>query len=647
MGTLQLEEPKPSQFASWDTGITPTASIDFDKPLIDPNSNQLTVLKTNEVHTNRPIIPATVYEKLAFYRAYVSSPSKTQIICTQQAQFNKYLWFHVMNVFCKSLPNTYIYMFLSSYVPDQHLFLSKMVPLAYGTNLVFVVAGLIYLVLYIDTVVFLLDYIVTGVFYKNPWNRCYSEYVKISVFIAKCLDIEAFYQVTKNETLVFESGIYLSAKNESYQLAPIIYYRHRYADLKNTSLYFIFLWITAVFNYKQLYNRRIWKMLNNVQMILTALYLITFTHLVIAYFETDLKSIPIIYDEYVRIIWAADTDILSESMTAPPIVHVLTSRSTTKINPDRDSIAMIFSNSLYYIFRGLLGYRLKIHCENMVKCPIFLTEFNPNSYLFLWPIYFSAFYLGNFYTLLYFTLSFLMEYLTIIITMQCLIETIVFEWRWANRILVSVALCILGIMYNFITHFVFRILLYMYTISSVTTFEVIFIYCLYPLGRLVDDITFFHGVSPTKFRIINFRIVPVYYLIKMYEMFKGFFHVFRSSDYGQIMNFELIFYSMSIPFLLGAIYISFVHVCVKNKSFKSLIKPLPAWGPRNVYIRQLRKMYDSRYYVGSQAPRNLSRYMIHQTSLDSYRLDLQYDHYVRKSTLSLTEVKNEDEKKRK
>lgn len=38
--------------------------------------------------------------------------------------------------------------------------------------------------------------------------------------------------------------------------------------------------------------------------------------------------------------------------------------------------------------------------------------------------------------------------------MQCLIETIVFEWRWANRILVSVALCILGIMYNYITYFV-------------------------------------------------------------------------------------------------------------------------------------------------------------------------------------------------
>ncbi|XP_045542465.1 uncharacterized protein LOC106721326 [Papilio machaon] len=347
MGTLHYDEPKSNQFASWDTGITPTTSIDLEKPLFEQNSNQLTVIQKNEVLTNRPIIPATTNEKLAFYRAYVSSPSKTQIVCTQQAQFNKYLWFHIMNVFCKSLPNTYIYMFLSSYVPDQHLFLSKMVPLAYGTNWAFLAASVIYLVLYTDTVVLLLDYIVCGIFFKNPWNR------------------------------------------------------HRYVDISNTSIYFMFLWITAIFNYKQLYNRRIWKMLHNVQIILTALYLITFGHLMITYFETDLKIIPIAFDEYVRIIWAADTDVLSESMTAPPIVHVLTSRSTTKINPDRDSIAMIISNSIYYLFR----------------------------------------------------------------------------------------------------------------VSLVTTFEVLFLYCLYPLGRLVDDITFFHGVSPTKFRIINFRIVPVYYMI--------------------------------------------------------------------------------------------------------------------------------------
>ncbi|XP_013181112.1 PREDICTED: uncharacterized protein LOC106127554 isoform X2 [Papilio xuthus] len=539
-------------------------------------------------------------------------------------------------------------MFLSSYVPDHHLFLSKMVPLAYGSNWAFLAASIIYLVLYTDTVVLLLDYIVCGIFFKNPWNRCSSEYVRIGEYVAQCLDVENFYQITKNETLVFQNGIYLSNRNVSFQLAPIIYYRHRYVDISNTSLYFLFLWITAVFNYKQLYNRRIWKMIHNVQIILTVLYIITFGHFMITYFETDLKVIPIHFDEYVQIIWAADTDVLSESMTAPPIVHVLTSRSTTKINPDRDSIAMIISNSIYYLFRGLLGYRLKIHCENMVKSPIFLTEFNPNSYLFLWPIYFSAFYLGNFYTLLYFTLSFLMEYLTIIITMQCLIEIIVYEWGWAKRVMVSIALCVLGILYNYFTFFALRILLYMYSISLVTLFEVLFLYCLYPLGRLVDDITFFHGVSPTKFRIINFRIVPVYYMIKMYEMFKGFFHVFRSSEFGKYLTFfELILYAMSAPFILGAIYITFLYVCVKQKSFKSLIKPLPEWGPSNLFIRQLRKLYDSRYYVGSQAPRKLSRYLIQQTSLDSYRLDIQYDNYVRKSTLNLSEVKSEDEKKRK
>ncbi|XP_068629177.1 uncharacterized protein [Battus philenor] len=209
----------------------------------------------------------------------------------------------------------------------------------------------------------------------------------------------------------------------------------------------------------------------------------------------------------------ADLDMISESMTAPPIVHVVTSRSTVKVNPGRDSVIMTVSNSVYYVFRGLLGYRLKIHCEHMVKSPIIMSKFNTNSFLYLWPIYFSAFYFGNVYTLMYFCLRFLMEFFTLTITMQCLIETIVYEWKWAKRTVVTVGLCLLGILFHLITDFRIRILLYVYSVSVVTTFEVLIIYCLYPLGRLVDDITFHRGVSPTTFRVVILRIVPIFYCV--------------------------------------------------------------------------------------------------------------------------------------
>ncbi|XP_046975568.1 uncharacterized protein LOC124541681 [Vanessa cardui] len=310
--TLGFEESSKKSSTEWQLGVQSDISLAASSNT-QTIQQDLYVIPQTEEKSLRPTIDATWMEKLSFYRCYTSTVSKIELLCMQQNSVNRFFWFYIFNVLCKSLPMAYVYIFLSTYSPDHHFFLPKMVPICYGLS------------------------------------------------------------------------------------------------------------------YNYLFNNLVWK--------------------------------------------NADFDLLAESMTAPPIAHIVSARSKNEIKPSRNSAVIITSNAVYYLFRATLA-------------------------------------------------------------------------------------------------------------------EVIVLFWVYPMGRLIDDITFHYGMFPTKLRVWSFMIVPVFYL-----------------------------------------------------SWTNLFKPAPEWGPKDFNSRQLRKQFDTREYIGSQAPRPLSRFLISKAELKSYKLDIPYEPVVRRSV-----VQNENEK---
>ncbi|XP_059049477.1 uncharacterized protein LOC131844580 [Achroia grisella] len=513
--------------SQWQMGVTSALSFETEGSTmcLQTQKNNLQLIQKKKIQSERPTIPATQSQRLAYYRCHATSPSKTQIICMQHVQFNRFLWYYIFNLFFKSVPHTYVYIFLASYAEEEHFFLPKMVPICCGLNIAYIIAAILEIFCYVDNAIFLLDYAICGIFFKNPWNRCdvksnYIESLNISV---NCYELEEFSKKFVNGTSVFYSIFYVTADTEYFQLAPIEYFKRRitFVDGWNYSyinFYFIFMWLLVALHYKALFKKYVWVHLNRVQLALNIMYVSVFVHLVLTYFMEHLdKHIEVTspVDELTNKLWKADVDMLAESMTTPPVVHILTARSDGEIQPSRDSSMILASNAIYFIFRGLLS------------------------------------------------------------------------------------------------------------ITSLA--EVIGIYILYPLGRLLDDITFHHGVAPNKLRILNLRFVPIFYTIKIYTLMDALLQVLNQTRYFKLHpELKWSFLIILVPIFLGIIY-AIVKFYIGVNDGSSIFRPKSSFGPRDFTIRQWRKQYDSREYVGSEACKLLSRYMISQAESKAYKLDVMYN----------------------
>ncbi|KAL0849722.1 hypothetical protein ABMA28_011680 [Loxostege sticticalis] len=441
-----------------------------------------------ETQTTRQLIPATWPEILAYYRSYVTATSKTQFIGMQYVDFNRFFWSYITTLFFKSLPHTYVQIFIASYCKDEHFFAPKMVPVTYD--------------------------------------------------------------------LVVEIG------RKSCPTTPS----------------------TSWQNDARWYFRP----------------------------PSMLRHFGSSIDES-RGPCSIDYNMLAETTTAPPTVHILSSRSKREIRPSRDSSIINVSNAMYYIFKGFLSYRMKRYCDSVVQVHLHLLfACGSCAFFYLWPIYFSTFYLGDIFSIAFFFIHFLMDFFTAVITYQCLIEAIVCEWRWAKRPLVN--------LYN-----------YMFMQGAATMLEIFTIYIIYPLDRLIDDITFFTGVIPTRLTTLNLRIVPVYYMPSM--------HIIIMCTLT-----ERLF--LFINLFLGSVLKRFHQNLNPLFNYELLFVPDANWGPE-YSVRQMRKEYDSRTYVGSQAPKLLSRYMIHKAEAKKYTLNMKYHSTGKKSRDSEAPDKfmYEDEKK--
>nr|XP_032529896.1 uncharacterized protein LOC116779619 isoform X1 [Danaus plexippus plexippus] len=163
-----------------------------------------------------------------------------------------------------------------------------------------------------------------------------------------------------------------------------------------------------------------------------------------------------------------------------------------------------------------------------------------------------------------------------------------------------------------------------------TLSETIIIFWLYPMGRLVDDITFHFGVPPTRLRIWSLFVLPIFYSIKSYIVID----TYLNSEFNEpTLNFQtLTIIIQSFLLVFGAFYVYYYYIHKKKQRILSLLTPVADWGPRSYNLRELRKKFDSRMYVRSQAPRDLSRNLIDKTEKTSYKLDIIYEERKRRVT---------------
>nr|XP_026485053.1 uncharacterized protein LOC113392724 [Vanessa tameamea] len=601
--TLGFEESSKKSSTEWQLGVQSNISLAASSNT-QPIHQDLYVIPQNEENSLRPTIDASWIENLSFYRCYTSTVSKIELLCMQQNSVNRFFWFYIFNVLCKSLPMAYVHIFLSTYAPDHHFFLPKMVPICYGLNVIFVITGIFEIFVLLNNTSLYILFIVAGLMNKMPWNRCLNTTMEFDGGIFTCYNLSEFAKKVRDTNITYEGYYYATSSKENISFAQIEYFDYFLNTVTEGQHHQQFIlmaamWIFVGLSYNYLFKNLVWKVLHYTHLALISMFIMIFIHLVIVYEDSEIQIVETHDEDHRRYLMNADFDLLAESMTAPPIAHIVSARSTTEIKPSRNSAIIITSNAAYYLFRALTTYLMKKYCENHIKATIIYWNYGSGSIFYFWPMYFATLYLGDFFVIIFFALNGIVDSCTFFSE----------------------------------NSFIF------WTATS-TLAEVIVLFWVYPMGRLIDDITFHYGMFPTKLRVWSFMIVPVFYLIKTYVIISRFNIVRNENDnFRSQHNTRSTFLYQLILFSVFAMY-AFYHITIKqNKSWTFLFKPAPEWGPKDFNSRQLRKQFDTREYIGSQAPRPLSRFLISKAELKSYKLDIPYEPVIRR-----TEVQNENEK---
>ncbi|KAH9638823.1 hypothetical protein HF086_011378 [Spodoptera exigua] len=499
-----------------------------------------------ELPSERPSIPSTKLERLTFYRGYTATQSKTEIVASHHVELNSFLWFYAFNVFFKSLPHGFVHFFLASYAPEEHSFIAKMVPISIGLKYLFIITGFLELMLIMDVLVLMFHYTSFGIIAKNPWNRCLnSTYIDPRTSLkVHCYEIKEFAQKFINKTHRFSGFYYIdSDTSEYFQVAQIEYYKQQVYKIStdwNISI-FILLWFAVQGLQMYAWKKSFWKVLNYSQWGINCVDICIFVYLIVSHYQvtnkedfhkTSYKEADFKYDSsfmnqitsQVASLQAADLEMLAESITAPSVVHILTARSKQEINPAQDSTAMVISNALMYLFRGLLSVKVKIHCEDLIHTTMPPLSFNEHNWFYQWPMLFQQFFLGDIFSVVYTVFGLVTE------------------------------LCI-----------VTRAILWVYAKGIATWGEIVFLYLWYPIGRLIDDFTFHYGTPPTQLRILSIRLVPFYYMFKVYVMFNSLWKVMQKTKVGQECSHYVWSWSlMVLPIILGMLFTVSKYIVIQR-----------------------------------------------------------------------------------
>nr|XP_049697798.1 uncharacterized protein LOC110380446 [Helicoverpa armigera] len=622
----------------------------------NPRFNLHLVQKATEP-SDRPMIDCTKFERLSFYRSYTSSPIKIELVVLSHLVLNDYIWFYVLNLFLKSLPHSFLHFFMASYAPEEHIFLTKMVPVCHGFKYLLVVAAFFELLLYSSSVIQLFHFSLDGLASKNPWNRCKNAtYFDVGMNeTVHCYNFEYFGDILfNNSDIIFDKFklIYVDANGTHFSSSVAEYYRTNVILTTHFSfvrdlIYFVMLWSVITYFHNWAEKRTLWRALNVSHWVTIAIDVTAFLYLISV--ETHkhenepaanstVLAQPPEYSIFSFEYWSADVDLIAESISAPPVVHILTARSTQEINPGTDCATMVISNTLLYFLKSLVFFEIKTYVESFAHSSIHMMDFYQRTWFFYWPLFYSHFYFGNVYTIVFMFCTGVNEFLVMIVTYHCLIQTVIYEWpKFQHRVKIwffKVPFVIFGVVVVIFTNGWYIANFFIASKALITVVESVFLYLLYPLGRLVDDYTFHYGTPPTRLRILNLRLVPVYYAFKYYFMMNATYDVLSQPEVKiKIPYFLWSWPIMAVPLFLGVLWIIYKYLVRQRMTWQYIFRPIPKWGPRDFSERQLRKQYSSKYYISSEVPKLLSRYLMSKRESKVYKVDVRYD-MQRRSTVS-------------
>nr|XP_049697799.1 uncharacterized protein LOC110380447 [Helicoverpa armigera] len=648
---------KPLEAPTMDFDTESLLSLGTGVKYEDPKFH-LNLVQRKELPSERPLINSTKCQRLSYFRAVTSSQSKCEIVATQHSNINSFLWFYSFNVFFKSLPHYFVHFFLAAYAPEEHLFIVKMVPICFGMKFLFAIVGFLEVLFLTDLTVVMGFYTFYGLVAKNPWNRCQKGRVYFDPMYnltVHCYELKEFSTLFINKTHYQYEMFYVHQDTgEYFQVSQLEYYRDLVTYITSTWNISIFVlsWLAVHLLPLLAWKASYWKILHYCQWGVNYVDIVLFVYLLYMHYATGYHSEinpPIPYDkpgaeikygvtrlsvEAEQSLWAGDLEMLAESMTAPSVIHILVSRSSQEIDPAADSSVMMISNALTYIFRALLVSRVKQHCEELVHTTMPFSGFNEHSWFYYWPMLWTDFILGDIFSVFYMNFNMFTEMFMIGVTNLCVMETINYEWPRVKKWMIATVSYVLGLILYCTISIDTRAILWVYGKGIVSLAEVLFLYLVYPISRLVDDFTFHYGAPPTRLRILSIKLVPVYYALKLYLMFSSMWKAMSAAPVGQLnRHYVWSWFLMVLPIILGVFYMIYKYLVIHRTTWNYIFRPIPKWGPRDFSVRQLRKQFDSRYYIGSEVPRLLSRYLLSKRETKVFKVDVRYD-VQRRSTVS-------------
>ncbi|XP_053601647.1 uncharacterized protein LOC128670199 isoform X2 [Plodia interpunctella] len=570
--------------------------------------------------SDRPRVQATTEELFCFYRLYISTICKTKIMSMVDLSLNWYFWFHIQNLVLNCMPNVFVKVFLAVYVPEEHFYLDKMVPLLRGYKFVIIIAAFYELVRLTSCKMLLLHYIWIGLAERSPWNRCSKDFSypvsKMPNMTVSCYVIEDFKKliseiVASNHTISFykyEYTVKYSNGTTTYFQVPQLTFFKLLWDRRVTSIqqtefgvYFLIIYALAALHYNQFYKKLIWKLLKFANYAEIAITLLITIHIFLSYNIIDphlknVKPVTILYNSKSP---KLEVDVVLLALNAPPVIHVLISRSCadhSKIQYKSLSALLVISFWSYTFLSGLMFKYLKDYCDNIMGVHIRQSLYNSSAFYFIYAIYYSHFLLGNIYFLITLFVKFMGDFYIFVITFHCLVEAIICEWKFVTRIMVGSFLSLLSLLHFLIWNF------------TVLTMLMLYMKC-------------------------------ISILIEMYKIYEFLVQIHKPTI--------RLFWWIPVAFLIaGMLFTIYDILYLQGRNYFSLFCPIPEWGPVDFKKRRNRKLFKKHEYIGSQADRDLSRHMLSRDECDLVHLDLKYESFRRSTNVPYFSYEYESNKKK-
>ncbi|PZC73607.1 hypothetical protein B5X24_HaOG209052 [Helicoverpa armigera] len=571
---------KPLEATTMDFDTESLLSLGTGVKYEDPKFH-LNLVQRKELPSERPLINSTKCQRLSYFRAVTSSQSKCEIVATQHSNINSFLWFYSFNVFFKSLPHYFVHFFLAAYAPEEHLFIVKMVPICFGMKFLFAIVGFLEVLFLTDLTVVMGFYTFYGLVAKNPWNRCQKGRVYFDPMYnltVHCYELKEFSTLFINKTHYQYEMFYVHQDTgEYFQVSQLEYYRDLVTYITSTWNISIFVlsWLAVHLLPLLAWKASYWKILHYCQWGVNYVDIVLFVYLLYMHYATGYHSEinpPIPFDKPGAEIKYGVTRLSVEaeqSLWAGDLEMLAESMTAPSV------IHILVSRSSQEIDPAADSSVMMIsNALTYIFRALLVSRVKQHcEELVHTTMPFSGF---NEHSWFYY-----------------------WPMLWTDFILGDI-FSVFYMNFNMFTE------MFMIGVTNLCVMETI------------------NYEWP---RVKKWMIATVSYTGSMWK-------AMSAAPVGQLNNHYVWSWGlMVLPIILGVFYMIYKYLVIHRTTWNYIFRPIPKWGPRDFSVRQLRKQFDSRYYIGSEVPRLLSRYLLSKRETKVFKVDVRYD-VQRRSTVS-------------